>query len=495
MSQRRFLANSFPFRTHSNKASKRVDLTSIYLSSSTAFTSISNRISSHTKWNVGNTDKNNNIFQENLDCNRLYSRSISLSVTLSASDSNSSDKNGEKESKSMSKVKSTGRQKKNVNGQSKQANNKTSSSMKSSSTSRRNMHSQDQKEEREIKIIKDYPPKEWSEQYERILLMRSQYVAEVDEYGCAAIGQHLSDGDQKILRLRTLISSLFSSQTKDKVNAIAMQRLTTLCPNNQMTVEHLEKLKEYEIVEAIRGVSFHNTKATNLIKIIGILQSEYQGDIPKTYKELLTLPGIGPKMAHLVMTHAIGETVGICVDTHVHRISHRLGWVNNWQCVEKEGNPPTKGGNTPEKTRKDLESWVPKEKWGQVNDLLVGFGQTICSAYAPQCERSCIVKDICPFYQNVYAKANSSKYKIISNKIEKVNVTDSARPGNPPDKPSKLPVSNSSRGKGNLTKKDIDINSTESARGKSALVIISKRSEPNSQKIISSFVDEDENNP
>lgn len=164
--------------------------------------------------------------------------------------------------------------------------------------------------------VKDYPPKIWSEQYERILLMRAQHVAEVDEYGCAAIGQLLSDGELKMIRLRTLIASLFSSQTKDKTNALAMQRLTDLCNNSQMSLDNLETLTEYDIAEAIKGISFHNTKAKNLMKILKILRNEYNGDIPSSYEELLTLPGIGPKMAHLVMTHAIGETVGICVDTH-----------------------------------------------------------------------------------------------------------------------------------------------------------------------------------
>jgi endonuclease III len=130
-----------------------------------------------------------------------------------------------------------------------------------------------------------------------------------------------------------------------------------------------------------------------------ILKEEYSGDIPNTVESLCRLPGVGPKMAHLCMNIGWGIVTGIgnifgfqeCtikllmptstgVDTHVHRISNRLGWVNS---------------KNPEDTRKQLEDWLPKEYWDEVNHLLVGFGQTLCRPVHPRCG-DCLNKDSCP---------------------------------------------------------------------------------------------------
>lgn len=123
-----------------------------------------------------------------------------------------------------------------------------------------------------------------------------------------------------------------------------------------------------------------------------ILLDKYNGDIPRTIKELCELPGVGPKMAHICMQIAWGEVSGIGVDTHVHRISNRLGWVR-------------KQTKTPEETRNELEDWLPKPLWKEVNHLLVGFGQEICLPRFPKCSE-CLNKDICPF-----AKKNGGKVK------------------------------------------------------------------------------------
>jgi endonuclease III len=130
-----------------------------------------------------------------------------------------------------------------------------------------------------------------------------------------------------------------------------------------------------------------------------ILKEEYSGDIPNTVESLCRLPGVGPKMAHLCMNIGWGIVTGIGniagfqeftvklltptspgVDTHVHRISNRLGWVNS---------------KNPEDTRKQLEDWLPKEYWDEVNHLLVGFGQTLCRPVHPRCG-DCLNKDTCP---------------------------------------------------------------------------------------------------
>ncbi|XP_063286552.1 endonuclease III-like protein 1 isoform X2 [Pelobates fuscus] len=123
-------------------------------------------------------------------------------------------------------------------------------------------------------------------------------------------------------------------------------------------------------------------KVKNIRQTTLILQEKYGGDIPDNVPELVKLPGVGPKMAHLVMDIAWNNVSGIGVDVHVHRISNRLRWVK-------------KETKTPEETRMALEDWMPRDLWSEINWLLVGFGQQVCQPTSPQCT-NCLNKDICP---------------------------------------------------------------------------------------------------
>ncbi|MCD7470771.1 hypothetical protein HAX54_010881 [Datura stramonium] len=128
-----------------------------------------------------------------------------------------------------------------------------------------------------------------------------------------------------------------------------------------------------------RQVGFYTRKARHLKQVAKICISKYDGDIPSTVDELLLLPGVGAKIAHLVMIMAWNKVEGICVDTHVHRVSNRLGWVSR---------PGTKQETrSPEETRVSLQQWLPKEEWVSINLLLVGFGQTICTPLRPRCAK------------------------------------------------------------------------------------------------------------
>ncbi|TKY48340.1 Endonuclease III-like 2 [Spatholobus suberectus] len=124
-------------------------------------------------------------------------------------------------------------------------------------------------------------------------------------------------------------------------------------------------------------VGFYTRKASNLKKIANICLMKYDGDIPSSIEELLLLPGVGPKIAHLVMIVGWNNVQGICVDTHVHRICNRLGWVSRSGSKQKT--------LTPEETRQALQRWLPKEEWVPINPLLVGFGRTICTPLRPHC--------------------------------------------------------------------------------------------------------------
>lgn len=129
-------------------------------------------------------------------------------------------------------------------------------------------------------------------------------------------------------------------------------------------------------------ISNPQNKAKFLVRTCAILLTDFRGEIPNTIAELIKLPGVGPKMAHICMNAAWGIVTGIGVDTHVHRISNRLGWVPS---TTKE----------PEKTRQALEKWLPREHWDEINVILVGFGQTTCTPTKPKCG-TCSLTKLCP---------------------------------------------------------------------------------------------------
>ncbi|XP_034100479.1 endonuclease III-like protein 1 [Drosophila albomicans] len=226
-----------------------------------------------------------------------------------------------------------------------------------------------------IKTEVDSPNANWCQQLENVRLMRSERPAPVDTQGCHQCAD--KNADEKTQRFHKLVALMLSSQTKDETTYEAMNRLKarSLTPANiqQMPVAELEKL--------LHPVSFYKNKAKYVKQTAQILIDKYNEDIPDNIKELLKLPGVGPKMAHICMATAWNQITGIGVDTHVHRICNRLAWLKK----------PTK---EPEQTRVQLESWLPQELWAEVNHLFVGFGQTICTPLRPNCE-GCLNRDIC----------------------------------------------------------------------------------------------------
>lgn len=225
------------------------------------------------------------------------------------------------------------------------------------------------------------PPLNWDKVLEGIHKMRSSEDAPVDTMGCEKAGISLTPEER---RFAVLASALLSSQTKDHVTHGAIQRLQQ---NNLLTADAIDKADETAIKDLIYPVGFYTRKASNLKKIAKICLLKYDGDIPSSLEDLLSLPGIGPKMAHLVMNIAWNNVQGICVDTHVHRICNRLGWVARPGTKQKT--------STPEETREALQLWLPKDEWVPINPLLVGFGQTICTPLRPRCGMCC-VSEFCP---------------------------------------------------------------------------------------------------
>ncbi|KAK8556181.1 hypothetical protein V6N13_064262 [Hibiscus sabdariffa] len=244
-------------------------------------------------------------------------------------------------------------------------------------------------------------PANWDKVLEGIRKMRSLEDAPVDTMGCEKAGSVLPPKER---RFAVLISSLLSSQTKDHVTHGAIQRLGQNC---LLTPDAIDKADEATIKDLIYPVGFYTRKATNMKKIAKICLMKYDGDIPRSLEELLLLPGIGPKMAHLVMNIAWNDVQGICVDTHVHRISNRLGWVYR---------PGTKQKTLfPEETRVALQQWLPKEEWVPINPLLVGFGQTICTPLRPRCD-ICSISEFCP---SAFKEASSPSSKVKKSGVSK----------------------------------------------------------------------------
>ncbi|KYM95538.1 PREDICTED: endonuclease III-like protein 1 [Cyphomyrmex costatus] len=228
-----------------------------------------------------------------------------------------------------------------------------------------------------VKNEKQWMPSNWEIILENIKEMRKSETAPVDTMGCHKCTD--PDASPIVSRYQSLVALMLSSQTKDQVTHAAMQRLNTYGCKPDI----IAAIPDDILGKLIYPVGFWKKKVEFIKKTSVILLDKYGGDIPKTVKELCELPGVGPKMAHLCMRTAWGEVSGIGVDTHVHRIANRLGWVRK----------PTK---TPEQTRNELEDWLPKPLWSEVNHLLVGFGQETCLPRFPKCSE-CLNKDICPF--------------------------------------------------------------------------------------------------
>jgi endonuclease-3 len=173
----------------------------------------------------------------------------------------------------------------------------------------------------------------------------------------------------------TLVSTILSLRTKDAVTEAASHRLLACAPTPQI----LASLPIPRIEQLIFPVGFYHTKAKHLQETCHILLNDYSGKVPRSMEALLKLPGVGRKTANLVLTVGFGD-YGICVDTHVHRISNLWGFVQT---------------KTPEETEFALRNKLPKRHWKTYNDILVTFGQNLCLPVSPWCSK-CPVGQYCP---------------------------------------------------------------------------------------------------
>ncbi|KAM0254017.1 hypothetical protein ACHAP5_000003 [Fusarium lateritium] len=222
------------------------------------------------------------------------------------------------------------------------------------------------------------PPSDWEAIYDTVRKMRAPggraHGAAVDTMGCERLAdQSASPKDQ---RFHTLVALMLSSQTKDTVNAVVMRKMQTELPPFQtgappgLNLDNILAINPKLLNEFIWAVGFHNNKTKYIKQAAEILRDKWDGDIPDTLEGLVSLPGVGPKMAFLCLSVAWGKTLGIGVDVHVHRITNLWGW-------HKTKNP--------EETRTTLQSWLPQDRWHEINHLLVGLGQSVCLPVGRKC--------------------------------------------------------------------------------------------------------------
>ena len=171
---------------------------------------------------------------------------------------------------------------------------------------------------------------------------------------------------------KVLISCILSLRTQDSTTAQASRRLFALADSPETMVQ----LTARKIQHVIFPVGFYRTKAKTILEICRNLNEKYNGRVPDEIDELIKFKGVGRKTANLVVTLGYNKP-GICVDTHVHRISNRWGYVKT---------------ATPEKTEVALRQKLPKQYWIEYNDLLVSFGQNLCRPISPLCSQCPVAK-------------------------------------------------------------------------------------------------------
>jgi len=182
--------------------------------------------------------------------------------------------------------------------------------------------------------------------------------------------------------LSILIGTILSARTRDENTSAVVKKLFS----RYKTARSLARAKVSDVEKIIRSTGFYHVKARRIIEVASIIDSQYYGKVPDNLDELLKLPGVGRKTANCVLVYAF-EKPAIPVDTHVHRISNRLGLVET---------------KTPEETEFALMVKIPKKYWLRINDTFVMYGQNICKPISPMCG-VCQIKKECNYYRANFA--------------------------------------------------------------------------------------------
>ena len=176
--------------------------------------------------------------------------------------------------------------------------------------------------------------------------------------------------------LEMLVATILSAQCTDK----RVNEVTRSLFKKYHTIEDYANADPAQFEQEIRTTGFFRNKARNIINTARLIVDKFRGRVPSTMEELTSLPGVARKTANIVLFNTYGMNDGIAVDTHVRRLSQRLGLSNS---------------GDPKKIEQDLMKQVPKEKWGDFSNLLIDHGRAVCVARKPRCD-DCFLSDICP---------------------------------------------------------------------------------------------------
>lgn len=176
--------------------------------------------------------------------------------------------------------------------------------------------------------------------------------------------------------LQLLVATILSAQCTDK----RVNQITPGLFKRYPDAEAFADADQKELEQDIRPTGFYRNKAKNIISASRMIVGEFGGRVPDTMEGLLRLPGVARKTANIVLTNAYGKVEGIAVDTHVARLSQRLGF---------------SGHKDPNRIERDLMALMPKEEWRKINRLFIAHGRAVCSARKPRC-RECAVREMCP---------------------------------------------------------------------------------------------------
>lgn len=183
---------------------------------------------------------------------------------------------------------------------------------------------------------------------------------------------------------KVLVTTILSQRSKDENTEQAAFQLFSRYNN----IEAIASVKPEDLHELIKPAGLYREKAYRIVQVSRILLEKYGGQVPNTLEDLLALPGVGRKTANIVLYISFNKPA-LAVDTHVHRISNRLGWVKT---------------KTPEKTEEELKKILAPHLWGPVNGSMVEFGKQVCRPLSPKCEK-CFLKDCCNYYKKAVRKA------------------------------------------------------------------------------------------
>lgn len=206
----------------------------------------------------------------------------------------------------------------------------------------------------------------------------AKMVRETDDPRATALAElkDTEEGDP----FRILIGTILSQRTRDEMTSVATERLF----KRYKRPEELAKARPADVKKLIKSVGFYNMKTKGIISASKKLVDDFGGKVPSDIDDLLTIPSVGRKTANCVLVYGFDKPA-IPVDTHVHRISNRLGLVDT---------------RTPEDTEMELVKKVPKRYWLELNDLFVRFGQTTCKPVGPKCG-GCSLSGKCRYYREV----------------------------------------------------------------------------------------------